>query len=59
MSISIDPNEEIDKFESCEEGMLVNGDRYQRLIGRLLYLSHAQSNVAFAVNLLSQFMQDP
>ena len=31
-------------------------DRYQRLVGRLIYLSHTHPDIAFSVNMVSQFM---
>ena len=33
--------------------------RYQRLVGKLIYLSHSQPNIAFAVSVVSQFMHAP
>ncbi|XP_021642554.1 uncharacterized mitochondrial protein AtMg00810-like [Hevea brasiliensis] len=33
--------------------------RYQRLIGRLIYLSHIKPDIAYAVGLVSQYMHDP
>ena len=34
-------------------------DRYQRLVGRLIYLSHTRPNIAFAVSIVSQHMHSP
>ena len=31
-------------------------DRYQRLVGRLIYLSHTCPDIAFLVSMVSQFM---
>ena len=33
--------------------------RYQRLVGKLIYLSHTRSDIAYVVNVVSQFMHDP
>ncbi|XP_050368949.1 uncharacterized protein LOC126787056 [Argentina anserina] len=33
--------------------------RYQRLVGRLIYLSHTRPDVAYAVSIVSQFMHNP
>ena len=33
--------------------------QYQRLVGRLIYLSHTRPDIAFAVSLVSQFMHAP
>lgn len=32
---------------------------YQRIVGRLIYLSHTQINIAYVVSVASQFMQNP
>ncbi|KAK3006834.1 hypothetical protein RJ639_015528 [Escallonia herrerae] len=36
-----------------------NKERYQRLVGKLIYLSHTRPDIAFAVSLVSQFMHNP
>ena len=33
--------------------------RYQRLVGRLIYLTHTRPDVAYAVSVVSQFMHNP
>ena len=33
--------------------------RYQRLVGKLIYLSHTRLDIAYAVNVVSQFMHQP
>jgi hypothetical protein len=38
---------------------LQDRERYRRLIGRLLYLTHSTLDICYAVNHLSQFMQKP
>jgi len=40
-------------------GDSVDMGRYQRLVGRLIYLSHTRPDIAYAVSLVSQFMHDP
>ncbi|KAK6131471.1 hypothetical protein DH2020_034779 [Rehmannia glutinosa] len=40
-------------------GELVDIDRYQRLVGRLIYLSHTRPDIAYAVSIASQFMHSP
>ena len=42
-----------------EDGPPVDRERYQRLVGRLIYLSHTRPDIAFAVSVVSQFMHDP
>lgn len=33
--------------------------RYQRLVGKLIYLSHTRPDIAYAVSVVSQFMHNP
>ncbi|GAV84981.1 hypothetical protein CFOL_v3_28421, partial [Cephalotus follicularis] len=32
---------------------------YQRLVGRLIYLSHSRPDITFAISMVSQYMHDP
>ena len=34
-------------------------EQYQRLVGRLIYLSHTRPDIAFAISMVSQFMHAP
>ena len=38
---------------------VANPSQYQRLIGRLMYLTISWPNICYAINKLSQFMGDP
>ncbi|XP_024024071.1 uncharacterized protein LOC112092343 [Morus notabilis] len=42
-----------------ELGNPVDRGRYQRLVGRLIYLSHTRPDIAFAVSVVSQYMHSP
>ncbi|XP_048139417.1 uncharacterized mitochondrial protein AtMg00810-like [Rhodamnia argentea] len=42
-----------------KDGDPVDKGCYQRLVGKLIYLSHTRPDIAFAVSLVSQFMHDP
>lgn len=37
----------------------VDKGRYQRLVGRLLYLAHTRPDIAYALSIVSQFMHNP
>jgi hypothetical protein len=52
----IDPNQ---KLGDTKDGNPVNTTRYQKLVGKLIYLSHTRPDIAFAVNIESQFMHSP
>ena len=40
-------------------GELTEKERYQRLVGRLIYLSHTRPNISYDVGVVSQFMHEP
>ena len=44
---------------SKDVGTPVDKECYQRLVGRLISLSHTRPDIAFAVSVVSQFMHDP
>ena len=56
MDTPIDPNK---KLGDIQQGTLVDVQQYQRLVGRLIYLSHTRPDIAFAVSMVSQFMHRP
>ena len=37
----------------------VDKGRYQRLVGRLMYLAHTRPDLAYALSIVSQFMHNP
>ena len=37
----------------------MNKERYQCLVGKLIYLAHTRPDTAYAVSVVSQFMHDP
>ena len=37
----------------------MNKERYQRLVGKVIYLGHTKLDIAHVVGVLSQFMHDP
>ena len=41
------------------EDVTVDRDSYQKLVGKLIYLSHTRSDIAYAVGVVSQFMHNP
>ena len=44
---------------SKDVGTPVDKECYQRLVERLIYLSHTRPDIAFAASVVSQFMHDP
>ena len=44
---------------SAETGEQVDRERYQRLVGRLIYLGHTRPDISFAVSVVSCYMHDP
>ena len=46
------------RLERGEKSTPVNKDAFQRFVAKLIYLNHTRPAIAYAVNLLSQFMND-
>ena len=53
------PIEQNHGLEECPDQTPVNKERYQRLVGRLIYLSHTRPDIAYAVSVVSRFMHNP
>ena len=47
------------KLGSIQDSPPVDKGRYQRLVGKLIYLSHTRPDISFPVSTVSQFMNDP
>ena len=50
------PIEANHKLGDGEKKVPVDTTRYQKLVGKLIYLSHTRPDIAFAVSVVSQFM---
>jgi len=53
------PIEQNHRIVNDEENPKVEKTQYQRLVGKLIYLSHIRPDIAYAVSVVSQFMHDP
>lgn len=53
------PIEQNTKLGKSETEPKVDASRYRRIVGRLIYLQATRPDVAYAVNMLSQFVSDP
>lgn len=62
-SCRLDIKEKEDEEESTsnnkEDLLPVDADRYKRIVGKLIYLSHTQPNISFVVGMVSRFTNDP
>ena len=47
------------KLFQCLNSANIDKCRYQRLVGKLIYLSHTRPYITYAVNVVIQFMYDP
>ena len=53
------PMEANQKLGDDTDGAVVDRGRYQRLVSKLIYLSHTRPEIAFAVSVVSQFIHAP
>jgi len=53
------PMEQNLKLDKGNEEEKVDANQYRRLVGRLLYLQATRPDIAYSVNVLSQFVADP
>ena len=54
-STPIDPNH---KLGDAKDDKDVDKERFQRLVGKLIYLAHTRPDIAYAVSVVSQFMHN-
>ena len=47
------------KLSEVNDDTPVNWRKYQRLVGKLIYLSHTQPDITYVVGVISQFMHNP
>ncbi|KAL0539597.1 hypothetical protein IC582_023813 [Cucumis melo] len=47
------------KLGNSDDQVPVDKEQYQRLVGKLIYLSHTRPDISFVVSVISQFMQAP
>jgi hypothetical protein len=53
------PMDSTKKIGAENDSIPVDRGRYQRLVSRLIYLSHTRPDIGFAVSFVSQFMNNP
>ena len=53
------PIEQNNKLGGKIEDDMVDRGLYQRLVGKFIYLSHTQPDIAYAIGVVSQFMHSP
>src|SRR4051812_16736456 len=56
MATPIDLNQKLEKEDGVEP---MDKNRYQKLVGKLIYLAYTRPDIAFAMSLVSQFMHCP
>lgn len=53
------PTEANLKLSPAKDEHVIDRKKFQRLVGRLIYLSHTHPDIAFAVSMISPFMHSP
>ena len=53
------PIEQNHKLFKALEDVMVDRESYYKLVGKLIYLSHINPNIAYVVGVMSQFMHNP
>ncbi|CAL8137817.1 unnamed protein product [Prunus armeniaca] len=53
------PSEQNHKLGLYPDQVPTDKERYQRLVGKLIYLAHTRPDIAYAVSVVSQFMHSP
>ena len=53
------PIEQNHRLSEYVEDATVDRESYQKLVGKLIYLSHTRSGIAYVVGVVSQFMHNP
>ncbi|KAL6279521.1 hypothetical protein ACE6H2_016402 [Prunus campanulata] len=53
------PSEQNHKLGLYPDQAPTDKERYQRLVGKLIYLAHTRPDIAYAVSVVSQFMHSP
>ena len=59
MQIGRDSNKHSHKLNEGKGSTPVNKERHQCLVGKLTYLSHRRSDIAYVMSVVGQFMHDP
>ncbi|KAL0554269.1 hypothetical protein IC582_008186 [Cucumis melo] len=47
------------RLGNSDDQVPVDKEQYQRLVGKLIYLSHTRPDISFVMSAISQFMQTP
>ena len=53
------PMDLVNKVQLEETEQLTDKRRYQRLVGKLIYLSHTRPDIGFSVGMVSRYMNEP
>ncbi|GJZ71605.1 ribonuclease H-like domain-containing protein [Tanacetum coccineum] len=59
VSTPMEPNSVLPYIPSKDDPLLDNITRYQKLLGKLIYLTHTRPNIAYSVYFVTQYIHSP
>ena len=59
MSTPIEPNFVLSYIPTAVDPLLLNITSYEKLLGKLIYLTHTRLDISYSIHCLAQYMHSP